>query len=240
MLQVIPHALLSVLYPQDCRICKNSVEDASDGVVCGDCWLNTLIFAGDEILCKKCGAFLRESESLIAAFCHRCDDHFYDSARAVGIYDNALTASILYLKQTPHIAPRLRKLLINAFEISSFSDDSLIIPVPLSGRRLLERGFNQAGLIATVVAKYAKMDLDEHSLIRTVHTPIHRAAMDRKARERSVKNAFRIVRPRLIDGRNILLVDDVLTSGATVSNCAKALKKSGASEVNVLTLARAA
>ncbi len=69
---------------------------------------------------------------------------------------------------------------------------------------------------------------------------MHRAAMDKKAREMTVRNAFQITRPKLIADQNILLVDDILTSGSTASHCAKALKKSGASKVNVLTLARAA
>ena len=69
---------------------------------------------------------------------------------------------------------------------------------------------------------------------------MHRAGMDRKARGMTVKNAFDVSRPKLIGGKNILLVDDVLTSGETVSSCAKILKKKGAARVDVITLARAA
>jgi predicted amidophosphoribosyltransferase len=68
---------------------------------------------------------------------------------------------------------------------------------------------------------------------------MHRVAMDRKAREVTVKNAFAVTRPKLIEGKNVLLIDDVLTSGSTVSSCALVLKKSGAARVDVLTLARA-
>ena len=68
---------------------------------------------------------------------------------------------------------------------------------------------------------------------------MHRAAMDKKAREATVKNAFEVVRPNMIRGRDILLVDDLMTSGSTASQCAKALKKSGACKVTVMTLARA-
>ncbi len=80
--------------------------------------------------------------------------------------------------------------------------------------------------------------LDEQSLVRKIHTPMHRAAMDNKAREISVKNAFDVKRPKLIEGETILLIDDVYTSGATVSNCAKVLKEKGASKVYVLTIAK--
>jgi len=116
----------------------------------------------------------------------------------------------------------------------------VVIPVPLSARRLQERGFNQAAVIATVIARSGNLLLDENSLVRKIHTPMHRAGMDRKARAMTVKKAFEVVRPKLIEGRDTLLVDDVLTSGETASICARVLKKSGAATVSVLTIARAA
>ncbi len=239
MLHKISDALLSVVYPQACQICQKSVENSTDGVVCRDCWKKTCVFSGKEILCAKCGAYLRESETLFETFCHRCGEHFYDSARAVGLYENALAASILNLKREPFASKRSQNLFIAAFENSPFQDTDIIIPVPLSKKRLLERGFNQAAVLAQILAKHTKLKLDEQSLVRTVHTPMHRAAMDRKARELTVKNAFEVKRPRLIEGETILLIDDVFTSGATVSNCAEILKKKGAERVYVLTLARA-
>ena len=238
MLHKISDALLAVIYPQSCQICEKSVENSTDGVVCRDCWAKTRIFSGNEILCAKCGAYLRESATAFETFCRKCDEHFYDLACAVGLYENALAASILHLKKEPFVSKNLQNLLISALENSPFQDANLIIPVPLSKRRLLERGFNQAAVLAQILAKNTRINLDEQSLVRTVHTPMHRAAMDRKARELTVKNAFEVKRPRLIEGAKILLIDDVFTSGATVSNCAKILKKKGAECVYVLTVAR--
>ena len=239
MLGKIYDSMLAVVYPQACQICENSVENSSDGIACRDCWEKTRIFSGAEALCHKCGAFLREAASDFANFCHACDEHSYDSARAVGIYEDALSASVLNLKNEPFVSQRLRRLFINAFENSDFHDAGVIIPVPLSRKRLLERGFNQAAVLAGILAAHTKILTDEKSLVRTVHSPMHRAAMDRKARESTVRNAFEVKRPKLIEGENVLLIDDVFTSGATVSNCAKALKKKGANKVYVLTLARA-
>ncbi|MBA3352333.1 MAG: ComF family protein [Blastocatellia bacterium] len=122
----------------------------------------------------------------------------------------------------------------------STSGPPIVIPVPLSARRQQERGFNQAAVIATVIARSGNLLLDENSLVRKIHTPMHRAGMDRKARAMTVKKAFEVVRPKLIEGRDTLLVDDVLTSGETASICARVLKKSGAATVSVLTIARAA
>jgi len=103
----------------------------------------------------------------------------------------------------------------------------------------LERGFNQAAVLARVLANQTQIMLDEQTLVRKIHTPMHRATMDSKAREAIVKDAFEVKRQNFVKGENILLVDDVFTSGATVSNCAKILKDKGAEQVYVLTVARA-
>ncbi len=239
MLSKIYGSLLSVAYPQTCQICENSVENFSDGIVCDSCWKKTCIFSDAETLCKKCGRFLQAKSSDFETFCHRCNEHFYDAARAVGIYENALAVSVINLKREAFVAKRLQKLFLSCFQTSDFQDSTLIIPVPLSKKRRLERGFNQAAVLGEILSKKTNLSFDERSLVRTVHTPMHRAAMDTRAREKTVENAFEVARPNLIAGKNILLVDDVFTSGATVSNCAKALKEKGAAKVCVLTVARA-
>jgi len=239
MLQKIYDSLLTLAYPQVCHICKESVEHSADGVVCRKCWQKTRIFAGKETLCAKCSAFLQPKPSDFHTLCHQCDEHFYDEARAVGLYEKALAASVLYLKREPFAAKRLKNLFTGAFENSPFQDTTLIMPVPLSKKRMLERGFNQSEVLADILAKRFNLKIDKQSLARKVHTPVHRAAMDRRGRELTVENAFEITRPQFVKDEKILLVDDVFTSGATTSFCAKALKKKGAAQVYVLTLARA-
>ena len=238
MFHKIFDSLLTLAYPQACQICENSVENFADGVVCETCWEQTQMFSGAETLCGKCGHFLQAKPTNIKTFCHLCNEHFYDAACAVGIYADALSASILHLKREPFIAQRLKNLFISRFQHSDFQDVSVIVPVPLSKKRRLERGFNQAEVLANTLAKQTDIKLDQKSLVRKIHTPMHRAAMDNKARELSVKDAFEVMRPKLIEGKKILLIDDVFTSGATVSNCAKILKENGAKQVCVLTVAR--
>ncbi|HWS56694.1 MAG TPA: phosphoribosyltransferase family protein, partial [Pyrinomonadaceae bacterium] len=116
---------------------------------------------------------------------------------------------------------------------------TVVVPVPLHPERERGRGFNQAALLARALARRAGLPLDEWSLTRVAHTERHRAGMDRRARRETVEGAFRVVRPRLVAGRSVLLVDDVFTTGATASACAAALKAAGAAEVFVLTVARA-
>ncbi len=239
VLSKICDSLLTLAYPQACQICENSVENSSDGVACEACWEKTRIFSSAETLCAKCGRFLQSKPSDFQTFCHQCDEQFYDAAIAVGIYENALAASVLNLKREPFAAKRLQQLFVSRFHNSAFQDATKIIPVPLSKKRFLERGFNQAVVLAEILAKQNSITLDKETFVRKIHTPMHRATMDHKAREISVKNAFEVKRPNFIEGENILLVDDVFTSGATVSNCAKILKEKGASKVYVLTVARA-
>lgn len=239
MLSKIYDSILTVVYPQACHICGGSVENSADGIVCQNCWRATKVFYGAETLCAKCGRFLREEATDFPTFCHSCDEHFYDAARAVGIYRAALAASIIHLKREPFAAERLKQLFRVRFENSDFQDATLIVPVPLSQKRFLERGFNQAAVLAEILSKKTALPFDAQSLVRTVHTPMHRAAMDTKARQKSVENAFEVKRADFVKDQNVLLVDDVFTSGATVSNCAKILKEKGARSVYVLTVARA-
>ncbi len=238
-LSAVYDACLSVIYPQICRLCEKSVEARADGVVCRACWQRTRIFNGTEILCEKCSAFSPSSGKPFKTFCRRCDDDAFDLARAVGLYEKALLATILNLKKFPFVPLTLQNLFYESFLQSPFLDANRIIPVPLSKRRFKERGFNQAALLAKVLARATNLPLDEQSLIRKIHTPQHRAGMDKKSRLESVENAFEVTRPKLVEDENILLIDDVFTSGATASNCAKAMKKKGARAVYVLTVARA-
>lgn len=238
MFHNIYDSLLTLAYPQACQVCGSSVEKSADGAACEKCWKKTRIFSGAETLCGKCGRFLHPTPTKFETFCHLCDDHFYDSALAVGIYENALSASVLNLKREPFLAKHLKKLFIERLENSDFQDISLIIAVPLSKKRFLERGFNQAAILAEILAKAVDIKLDKQTLVRTIHTPMHRAAMDNKARELSVKNAFDVKKSNLVKGEKVLLIDDVFTSGATVSGCAKVLKKNGADKIRVFTLAR--
>jgi competence protein ComFC len=115
-----------------------------------------------------------------------------------------------------------------------------IVPVPLHPEREKQRGFNQAALLANELSKLAGLPVNHQSLVRVEYSGLHRAGMDARARRESVENAFAVVNPRAIAHEHILLVDDVFTTGATASACARALSRAGAKEIFVLTLARPA
>ncbi len=231
-------SLLTVIFPQACEICGRSVEKFCVGKCCEKCWSETHIFKGNETLCDKCGAFLHGEPQKTKIFCQKCSEHFYDSARAAGVYEKAIRASVLQLKSTPFAPQKITNILVNAFHNSSFQDTTKIISVPLSRQRFAERTFNQAEVLSAKFGKIIGIEVDNLSLARITQVEKRRAGMDKKARFASVKNAFDVMRPKLIENQNILLIDDVFTTGATVSNCAKILKKKGASKVYILTVAR--
>ncbi|HEX8118964.1 MAG TPA: double zinc ribbon domain-containing protein, partial [Pyrinomonadaceae bacterium] len=220
-------AALALVYPQACAACGlRGVERRADWPACAECWASTHIFTGDETLCWKCGAPAGgevPDEVKPNVRCRRCDAEAFDAARACGVYEGALRAAVLNLKREPFAPPRLSHLLRDASRRPPLDAATLVIPVPLHRRREQERGFNQAALLASSLAKSIGLPFDAHSLTRLAHSERHRAGMDALARRESVADAFAVTRPRLVRDENILLIDDVFTTGATASACARAL-----------------
>lgn len=234
---------LALLYPQACARCGESVESRTLGVSCESCWRQTQLFTGGETFCWKCGvisAGIVTVEQREQVRCRRCEADAFTVARACGAYEGALRAAVLLLKREPHICRHLVDLLANVQRQYPLNQATRIVPVPLHQERQKARGFNQAAVIARALSTGVSLPIDEISLLRTGHTSRHRAGMDARDRRESVANAFTVSYPALIAGERVLLIDDVFTTGATVSACARALLDAGAAEVFVLTIARPA
>ena len=234
-------AALAVTYPQICTICEGSVESRFDGVACARCWEETRVLTSQDTLCWKCGALTLASiadERREDVRCRRCDDAAFNAARACGLYQGALRAAIIELKRTPNVPKRLSQLMVEACRRPPLNRSTLIVPVPLHPEREKERGFNQALVLARALSRHTHWPVAENCLARIEQTERHRAGMDAQARRESVEDAFALVTPQTIEGENILLIDDVFTTGATASTCSRALLEAGAEQVFVLTLAR--
>ncbi|HEX2268447.1 MAG TPA: ComF family protein [Pyrinomonadaceae bacterium] len=187
--------------------------------------------------CRVCGASVERRRFGVA--CEACwkKTQICGDRRAIGWYEGALRESVLLLKRQPYLAQHIIDLLAGAAR--SLDPVTRIVPVPLHAERLRTRGFNQASIIGRELSRALRVPLDETSLIRVSATEKYRTGLDVKGRRETVEKAFVVRYPRLIEGEEILLVDDVFTTGATVSACSDALTSAGAKSVLIMTLARA-
>jgi ComF family protein len=162
---------------------------------------------------------------------------------AYGAYDGVLRDLIHLLKyqRVRPVAPLLAKFLIQATSPLALPEGLLVLPVPLFKSKLRDRGFNQAEEIARAFVDRCKgrsIQLETSSLVRTRETA-SQTGLTRHQRRANMRGAFSVSRPDRIAGRNVLVVDDVMTTGTTASECARVLLRSGAKQVFVATVARA-
>ena len=236
----IRDATLSLLYPTQCRVCGAPINSLQDGVCCSGCWhaAQSEWLAAEH--CVKCDAQLKPIGQVMVRQCPHCRELAFTEARACGAYAGAWLSNILHLKAHPHLPERMRVQLIETFERNTcLNDCHAIVPVPLHAARYAERSFNQAELIADALAAHTNLPVLLTALQRAKATSRHRAGMGIKERAKSLHKAFRVSAPRLVAGRALLVVDDVMTSGSTADEIAQTLLNAGAQSVKVLTLARA-
>ena len=231
--------LIDVVLPHRCTLCGVMVQDA--GGFCPDCW-QTLDFLG-EPACYRCYLPFDTPQGE-GALCGGCiaDPPPYAMARAPLAYGHGSRELIIRLKYgrrigNAKIMARMMQMALR--EVSaSVAADVVLVPVPLHRWRLWWRGFNQAALIAQHLGKMTETPLAVDALIRRKPTQSMRG-LGRKARQRAVSGAFRInpTAPALAD-RHVILVDDVLTTGATAAACVRALHRAGAERVSLISFAR--
>lgn len=132
------------------------------------------------------------------------------------------------------------ELIISHLSLIDFTapENTAVVPVPLSRRRIAERGFNQSGLIAKHIAQALSLSYAPDALARIRHTAPQTEEKERKKRMENVKGAFACVKLKAVQGKNIILIDDVITTGATVSECAKALKAAGVRKIIAIVVAQ--
>jgi len=229
-------AALDLLLPPQCLSCRQVV--AAPGTLCGVCFA-TLRFLSAPC-CAACGIPFEFDLGGADALCGACirARPSYDRARAVFRYDDASRGLILAFKHGDRIdaAPAYARWLARAGH-ALIADADLIAPVPLHWTRLFHRRYNQSALLTNALARLAGLPAAPDLLRRRRRTP-SQGGLGRAERVRNVRGAFAVRTGRPVAGKRILLIDDVLTTGATVEACATALRKAGAASVDVLTLAR--
>lgn len=228
---------IDLLLPPRCPSCRVIVE--RDGSFCAPCWSRLQFLTAP--MCACCGlpfAYSSGPDALCGA-CTQTPPPF-DRARAALVYNGGSAGLVLALKHGDRTGlARVMAGMMARAAAPMLAERPILVPVPLHARRLRARRFNQAALLARALARSADLPVITAALARLRDTPMSRG-MSRRQRAENVRGTIRVRSGAAarIKGAHILLVDDVMTTGATAEACARALRRAGARRIDIVTFAR--
>ncbi|MCK9420435.1 MAG: ComF family protein [Nitrospirae bacterium] len=233
--------ILDVILPTSCSFCNDPVGDSNIPFFCSACWADFTLIHGP--VCPCCGRPFDSPETLTHSpehVCHECrrEPPQFDQALSVGYFEGSLREAVHQFKYRPcrTLGSPLGEWM--AANVRLVMDIDLVMPVPLHVSRLKERGFNQALLLAHRMSEAHHIPFSCDNLCRTRPTR-PQVELSGVERIRNVAGAFALRQPEVVADRNVVLIDDVFTTGATMNECASVLKQAGAAHVTAFTLARA-
>jgi ComF family protein len=229
-----------LIFPPQCMNCGVLLKSSTGLPFCNACYRRIRFVRSP---CCECCGLPFEAPSTEDHLCSGCisADQCFSIARSAGIYEDVLLEAVHKFKYNRNLgAGKALAKLMAEYEYPSFDPGNYdwIMPVPLHPRRLRQRGFNQAVILSRELAERFSLSLQLKVLRRSVHTR-PQFNLGRTERGPNVKGAFEIGKKGALEGKKVILVDDVYTTGSTVRECAKTLLQAGAQDVAVLTLARA-
>ena len=224
--------LLDFALPPRCAGCGEASEDV--GAFCPSCW-RELEWLGNGG-CQRCGLPLAGSEADTCARCMAAPPKL-DRIRAAVAYDDIPRSVALRLKYGRKVALARTMARYMAPLRGEWDENTILVPVPLHRWRLWGRGFNQSGLVARDLARRWDLPVEGHALRRVRRTRSLKG-LNHVQRRKAVAGAFKVADAAAIKDSTVVLVDDVLTSGSTAEGCARALRRAGASRVELICWAR--
>ncbi len=232
--------LADFAFPPYCACCHERMPDGQREPVCRECWRRAITWDRGGA-CQRCGAGL--PAGTVPRLCYSCRIEGWDCSdiRTPGPFAGTVAEAIHLLKYSERrsIARRLAALMRGCLGTDDcYLKSDLIVAVPLHSARLRERGYNQAQLLADELSRMTGIPADPKAVRRVRHNPTQ-TRLNRKQRLENVRNIFQVKDPSRVRGRRVILVDDVLTTGATIGSCARALLEAGALEVLALAAAAA-
>lgn len=234
--------LADILWPRVCAVetCTR-VSDRPDRHLCSHCFAS-LPFHEAGGACRVCGTLVAASapHDFVCETCTKTPPAF-EFARSALLYDDPVGQLLQDFKfrRGTWLCEDLVDLLEGAVRAKfAFSEIDVVLPVPLHPNRERERGYNQSALLAASLARRLNRRVDLHSLVRTRDTR-HQARLSGDERRKNLRDAFAVHDPHGVRGRTVLLIDDVMTTGTTLSQCARPLLEAGAARVWCATVARA-
>jgi len=229
----IINAFIDLLFPKICFVCDIRLKN-KEKILCSDC-KDSLQFLSE--VCEICGSPENPSDCPVCNF----NKFVFDKARSVFIFSKSIQNLIHELKynEMKRIAKYLRGYVSEYLHLfQPFDKVDIIAPVPLHKVKMRARGFNQAEFLSKEISKHVNWLHIPNLLLRNRFTDTQ-TKLNRKQRQKNVSNAFTLNPKFEIQNKNILIVDDVFTTGATVNSICKLLKKNHAGKIYVLTIARA-
>ena len=230
----LTEAFVNLFFPLYCIICGETLEPGNRVFLCSGCL--TKVKRIQKPVCEKCG---RPDCSYLCAECRK-REQYYTIARAAGVYDGVLRDCIHKFKYRGelYLAKTLTNFMVHALEeFPELTQCDLIVPVPLHRVRERERGFNQAYLLARGIRNVLKTHISSKNL-RRLEQSSPQTDLPRSTRLTNVKGIFGVRDSSEFSGKELLLIDDVYTTGSTVNECSRTLIGVGAKKVSVLTAAR--
>lgn len=234
------HTFLDLFYPRTCLHCDRSLNDSYELYICEDC--KKQIRHVRDHACVRCGASLGPHvKSAEKEGCLFCKGRYlpFNTLTSLTYYDGVIKTLIHKFKYSR------QKFLLSVLNDMVTTNEKIkeiipcvdvIVPVPLHWLKKLRRGFNQSELLSIGIQKHFLKPISKNNLCRIKNTE-SQTHLTKRQRRLNIRNAFFVKDPKLFKGKKILLVDDVLTTGVTASECSKKLKKAGAESVHLLILA---
>jgi competence protein ComFC len=229
-----------IFFPSVCELCSRLLELPNERIVCRSCLQG--LKPRRTSFCLSCGRFFYDSGE--PHFCRQCvmQRPAFSVHRSCGQYLGSLKDVIILFKYRGFrvLGNALATFVLQALgreEAIWWGLDS-IVPVPLFPEKERERGFNQAMVVAKELARRKNVALIQGQLIKVKNTP-PQTSLEAADRHKNLKGAFEVIHGRGIEGKTVLLVDDVYTTGSTIQECSLTLMKAGATEVRALTIAQA-
>jgi competence protein ComFC len=239
----LKEGFLNLLYPYTCENCGKEIKESKGYAICEDCLSQIKTISSP--YCYQCGKPLSSlvffEEKAICSDCLNEKGHFYFS-RSVAYYQGVMKKCIhllKYKKQVKLVQP-LGNLMVDYLLRNNtihIREIDLIVPVPLFKEDYTRRGFNQSGLLAEYIAEYFSIPYTEHLLIKN-RDNLSQVGLSKKERFNNVRHVYSINSSFEKAFTNVLLIDDIYTTGATVKACCRELKKTSLKKLSVLTLAR--
>lgn len=211
--------ILELIFPTKCGICGKICKGA---------------------LCKKCNILIKDYEINLIKNYENNKKIYFDESIHILRYDGIIRQKIIEYKfqEKSYLYKTFSKIILKNEKAYGFLEKyDIIVPVPIHKKRKLIRGYNQTELIAKEISKHINLKLEKNILIKQKNV-VSQSELNRNEREKNIKNAFIIKNLNSLINKNILLFDDIYTTGNTVNECSKIIRHAGASKVGVLTIAK--